>query len=147
MIPLVSAIAEGGIGGKQTMIHLKIYGQTPSKKSSQQIIVNKKTKRAMLIPNKKYNEWIHTTVKQLKDQKEEKQFETINEPVAVKCLVYRLTKRKIDLTNMLQSVHDALEAAGILKDDFLIESTDGSRRILGVEKGEERAEIFISSFY
>ena len=101
----------------------------------------------MLIPNKKYNEWIHTTVKQLKDQKEEKQFETINERVAVKCLVYRLTKRKIDLINLLQSVHDALEAAGILKDDFLIESTDGSRRILGVEKGEERAEIFISSFY
>ena len=129
------------------MIHLKIYGQTPSKKSSQQIIVNKKTKRAMLIPNKKYNEWIHTTVKQLKDQKEEKQFETINEPIAVKCLVYRLTKRKIDLINLLQSIHDALEAAGILKDDFLIESTDGSRRILGVEKGEERAEIFISSFY
>jgi len=127
------------------MIHLRIYGQTPSKKSSQQII--KVKDKVRIIPNKKYNEWIHTTVKQLKDQKEEKQFETINEPVAVKCLVYRLTKRKIDLTNMLQSVHDALEAAGIVKDDFLIESIDGSRRILGVEKGEERAEIFISSFY
>jgi len=127
------------------VIHLRIYGQTPSKKSSQQIIKVKDSLR--IIPNKKYNEWIHSTVKQLKDQKEEKQFETINEPVAVKCLVYRLTKRKIDLTNMLQSVHDALEAAGIVKDDFLIESIDGSRRILGVEKGEERAEIFISSFY
>jgi len=147
MISLDSASAEGGDGETQKMVHLKIYGQCPSKKSSQQIIVNKKTKRAMLIPNKKYNEWIHSTVKQLKDQKEEKQFETINEPVAVKCFVYRLTKRKIDLINLLQSIHDALEAAGIIKDDFLIESTDGSRRILGVEKGEERAEIFISSFY
>jgi len=134
-----------GLGQTKKMIHLRIYGQTPSKKSSQQII--KVKDKVRIIPNKKYNEWIHTTVKQLKDQKEEKQFETINEPVAVKCLVYRLTKRKIDLTNMLQSVHDALEAAGIVKDDFLIESIDGSRRILGVEKGEERAEIFISSFY
>jgi len=127
------------------MIHLKVYGQCPSKKSSQQIIKVKGSLR--IIPNKKYNEWIHTTIRQLKDQKEEKQFETINEPVTVKCLVYRLTKRKIDLTNMLQSVHDALEAAGIIKDDFLIESIDGSRRTLGVEKGEERTEIFISSFY
>jgi len=128
------------------MIHLRIYGQTPSKKSSQQIIVNKKTKRAMLIPNKKYNEWIHSTVRQLKDQKEDKQFETIIKPVAVKCLVYRLTKRKIDMLNMLQSVHDALEAAGIVKNDFLIESMDGSRRVLGVPPGEERAEIFIYPF-
>jgi Holliday junction resolvase RusA-like endonuclease len=128
------------------MIHLRIYGQTPSKKSSQQIIVNKKTKRAMLIPNKKYNEWIGGAKKQLWDQMEDKGFETIDTPVAIKCIVYRLTKRKIDLINLLQSIHDALEAAGILKNDFLIESTDGSRRILGVAKGQERTEIFIYPF-
>ena len=97
----------------------------------------------MLIPNKKYNEWIHTAKKQLKDQKADKDFTLIDKPVSVKCIVYRLTKRKIDLVNLLQSVHDALTEAGILKDDFLIESVDGSRRVLGVDKGEERCEIFI----
>jgi Holliday junction resolvase RusA-like endonuclease len=127
-------------------IELRIYGQTPSKKSSQSIIINKKTGKMMVIPNKKYMEWEKYAKFQLKEQKERLNLETIKEKVWVKCLIYRLTKRQIDLTNLLQSIHDVLEISGIIKDDCLIYSIDGSRKILGVGPGEERAEIFINSF-
>ena len=127
-------------------IELRIYGQTPSKKSSQAIIINKKTGKMMVIPNKKYMVWEKYAKFQLKEQKEKLGIETIKEKVSVKCLIYRLTKRNIDLTNMLQSVHDVLEISGIIKDDYLIYSIDGSRKILGVGPGEERAEILVSIF-
>jgi Holliday junction resolvase RusA-like endonuclease len=100
----------------------------------------------MVIPNKKYMEWEKYAKFQLKEQKERLNLETIKEKVWVKCLIYRLTKRQIDLTNLLQSIHDVLEISGIIKDDCLIYSIDGSRKILGVGPGEERAEIFINSF-
>lgn len=126
------------------MVHFRIRGQTPSKKSKQQIVRVKGSHR--LIPNKKYNQWIKGAVSQLKEQKNTKDISTIDYPISVKCLIYRNTLRKIDKLNMEQSIHDALQEAEVIADDFLIESTDGSRRILGVPKGEERAEIFISSF-
>ena len=179
------------------MIHLRVYGQCPSKKSSQQIIRLKgkkgeevdieryaerlvnlsasiyeqsgdtqkflKAKRFIedllksevkssgggmrLIPNKLYVLWESPAIRQLKNQMKEQGLSTITEPVWVKTLVYRNTKRKIDKGNLEQSIHDVLQKAGVIKDDFQIESTDGSRRILGVPAGEERAEIFISSFY
>lgn len=115
-----------------------IFGQTPSKKSSQQIIRTKKGLR--IIPNKKYMEWEDGAVFQVKSQFKDK---TITQPVHIWALVYRRTKRKIDLTNLLQAIHDVLQKARVIKDDFLIENIDKSRRILGVNKGEERAEIFI----
>ena len=126
------------------MIHLRIYGQTPSKKSSQQIIKVKGNTR--LIPNKLYVKWEKPAIEQLQSQMLEKDLSTIDYPIWVKCFIYRNTKRRIDKLNMEQSVHDVLEKAGVIENDFLIESTDGSRRILGVPPGEERAEIFIYSY-
>jgi len=68
---------------------------------------------------------------------------TIKGEVEVKSLIFRYTKRRMDLLNPQQSIHDVLEKAGIVKNDFQIKSTDGSDVILEVEKGQERAEIFI----
>lgn len=125
-------------------IELRIFGQTPSKKSSQSIIINKKTGKMMIIPNKKYMHWEKYAKFQLKAQKERLALETIKEKVWVKCLIYRSTKREIDLTNLLQSIHDVLEISGIIENDCLIYSVDESRKTLGVGVGEERAEIIIS---
>ena len=129
------------------MIPLKIYGQTPSKKSSQIMVLPKKkdgsTSRPILLPNKKYLEWEKQAIFQLKKQKKELGLGTIEGEVEVKCWIYRYTKRRMDLLNPQQSIHDVLEDAGIIKNDFQIKSTDGSRLILGVEKGSERVEIFI----
>ena len=164
------------------MIPLKIYGQTPSKKSSQIMVLAKPKKmtdewygekcgevimlshdgkildvanflrefikdiprgRPILLPNKKYLEWEKQAIFQLKKQKKELGLRTIEGEVEVKSMIYRYTKRRMDLLNPQQSIHDVLEAAGIVRNDFQIKSTDGSRLILGVEKGQERVEIFL----
>lgn len=164
------------------MIPLKIYGQTPSKKSSQIMILAKVKKikdewlndeamkvydivhsgkilevvnflrqlikdlprgKPILLPNKKYTEWEKQAIFQLKKQKKELGLRTIEGEVEVKSMIYRYTKRRMDLLNPQQSIHDVLEDAGIIRNDFLIKSTDGSRLILGVEKGQERVEIFL----
>lgn len=104
----------------------------------------KSSTRTILLPNKKYIEWEKGAIYQLEAQKEKIGSQTIEEPVNVASVVYRLTKRRIDLINLQQSIHDVLERAGILENDFLIETTVGSRRILGVEKGQERVEIYIT---
>ena len=126
------------------MIHFRIRGQCPSKKSAQQIIKVKGNTR--LIPNKLYVKWEKPAIEQLKEQMEEKDLSTIDYPIWVKCIIYRNTKRKIDKLNMEQSVHDVLEKAGVIENDFLIECTDGSRRILGVTKEEAHVDIFIYPF-
>ena len=100
--------------------------------------------RNILLPNKKYVEWEDGAIYQLQTQKAALRAPTITEPVNVASIIYRLTKRRIDLTNLHQSIHDVLERAGILENDFLVETTNGSRRILGVEKGQERVEIYIT---
>ncbi|MCD6194287.1 MAG: RusA family crossover junction endodeoxyribonuclease [Candidatus Aminicenantes bacterium] len=124
------------------MINLCIFGQTPSKKSSQQIVKIKNKLR--VIPNPKYMKWEKYAVFQLKKQAEKINLKTIDKPVHVRCKIYRRTKRRVDLVNLLQSIHDVLTKAKIIKDDRLIESVDGSRKIIGIEEGKERAEIFIN---
>lgn len=99
--------------------------------------------RNILLPNKKYREWEDGAIYQLQTQKAAQNAPTITEPVNVASIIYRLTKRRIDLVNLHQSIHDVLERAGILENDFLVETTNGSRRILGVEKGQERVDIYI----
>ena len=99
-----------------------------------------------MIPNKNYIVWEKDAVEQLKLQKDLFEHETITEPVAVQSFIYRLTLRRIDMINALQSVHDALENAEIIKNDFQIKSTDGSRLILGVSPGKNCAEIYIEEF-
>jgi len=123
------------------MIHLIILGQTPSKKSSQRIV--KLYRGLRLLPNEKYSKWESGAIYQLLAQKNDLNLKTIEKEVHVKALIYRNTKRKIDLSNLIQSIHDVLERAKIIKNDFLIYSVDGSRRYLGEPIGEERAEIYI----
>lgn len=71
--------------------------------------------------------------------------EPISEPVNVKCIFYRDSERRCDLTNLLEAVDDILVNAGILKDDNfkVIISHDGSR--VFVDKIKPRTEITIES--
>lgn len=52
----------------------------------------------------------------------------INYPVNVKALYYRSSKRKIDLSNLHEALHDAMVKSGLLLDDNrdIVASTDGS---------------------
>ena len=66
-------------------------------------------------------------------------------PVNVKCLFYMPTRRRCDLTNLLESIDDILVKAGVLiDDDFLhLAAQDGSRVLY--DKDKPRTEIYIET--
>lgn len=68
----------------------------------------------------------------------------IDYPVQVKCLFYRRTRRRGDLTNYLECIDDCLVYYGILIDDNcnVIISHDGSRVLY--DKANPRTEITIT---
>lgn len=68
----------------------------------------------------------------------------INAPCNIKCLFYMPTKRKCDLTNLLEAVDDIMVKAGLLADDnfTIIESHDGSRVLY--DKENPRTEVIIT---
>jgi Holliday junction resolvase RusA-like endonuclease len=69
----------------------------------------------------------------------------IDYPVNVKCLFYMPTRRKCDLTNLLEAIDDVMVKAGLLADDdyTIIESHDGSR--VFIDKDRPRTEVFIEA--
>lgn len=68
----------------------------------------------------------------------------INIPVQVTFLFYRKTHRKCDLSNLYELPQDALQKTGILADDSLIESHDGSRKLY--DRENPRTVIIITPF-
>jgi len=68
----------------------------------------------------------------------------IDYPVNVECHFYMKTKRKCDLTNLLEAVDDVLVKAAILEDDnyTIIQSHDRSR--VHYDKDNPRTEIIIT---
>lgn len=70
----------------------------------------------------------------------------ISSPVNIKCLYYMPTKRRVDLTNLLEATDDVLVNYGVLADDSsnIVASHDGSRVLY--DKENPRTEVTIS-FY
>lgn len=120
------------------MLSFSIPLQPISKKNSQQILTSRKTGRPFIMPSKKYKEYeaqARLFVPKIK---------TINYPVSVKCLFYMGTRRKCDLTNMLEAVDDVMVFCGLLEDDnfTIVESHDGSRILY--DKENPRTEVYIN---
>lgn len=67
----------------------------------------------------------------------------IDYPVEIRCLFYMQTRRRVDLTNLLEAIDDALVKCGVLADDNsrIIVSHDGSRVLY--DKQNPRTEIII----
>lgn len=65
------------------------------------------------------------------------------QPCEVVCLFYMPTKRRVDLTNLLEAIDDVLVKYGVLKDDNseIITSHDGSRVLY--DKDNPRTEVTI----
>ena len=70
--------------------------------------------------------------------------EPIKGPVNVKCTFYRDSRRRCDLTNLLEAIDDILVKYGILADDNfeVLAGHDGSRVL--VDKDNPRTEIEIT---
>ncbi len=108
-----------------------------SKKNSQRIMINRATGKPFIMPSAVYKDY----------EREAALFIPrgvhISTPVNVKCLFYMPTRRKCDLTNLLEAIDDVLVKAGLLSDDnyTVIESHDGSR--VFYDKDNPRTVVYI----
>ena len=110
-----------------------------TKKNSQRILVNRKTGMPFIAPSSAYKRY----------EAQARYFLTPKPktPLAgcyrVAAEFYMPTRRRVDLTNLLEAAHDTLVAAKILADDnnTIIASVDGSRVLY--DKENPRTEIII----
>ena len=118
--------------------HCTIYGQPITKKNSQRIVTNPRTKRPMILPSKQYKEFEAAASKYIKAPAE-----PISKPVNVRCLYYMQNARACDLTNLMEATHDILVKHKVLTDDNskVIYAVDGSR--VYSDKLSPRTEVFI----
>ena len=120
-------------------LRLVILGTPRTKKNSQQIFKRGNGKGFFIAPSKDYKKYEEDAIKQIHYDGE-----PISCPVNICCMYYMPTKRKVDLTNLLEATDDVLVKAGVLADDNsdIIVSHDGSR----VHKGYKhcpRVELII----
>ncbi len=123
-----------------------IKGLTPCKKNM--LTIRSGSRRARyrrwIAPNKKYQEWEEGTAKDLWIQSKSHSSALperlpILDPVWLRVVFYRKKIQRIDLTNLLQSIEDAMVKADIIKDDSQVRAFDGSRIRFGLD--HERVEI------
>ena len=119
-------------------MQIKIPLMCRSKKNSQNIIVNPRTRKPMIIQSKLYREFEQECGFYLLKYKK-----NISTPVNLKCTFYVKDKRKRDIVNLLNAIQDILVKYGVIADDNynIVKSVDGSRIIY--EKGREETIIEI----
>lgn len=115
-------------------MHFVIPIEPRTKKNSQQIIIA--GGRPMIIPSKSYKEFEEAALWYIERI-------GIDYPVNVKAHFYMKTKRRVDLTNLLEALDDVLVKGGLLLDDNykIIASHDGSRVFF--DKDNPRIEVEI----
>ena len=108
------------------------------KKNSSQIC-RLKNGRTLLLPSKPYKKFENECL----DLIQEDLKLNINTPINIRAHFYCQTRRRIDLTNLLEALDDMLQKAGVIKDDCrdIIAGHDGSR--VYWDKERPRIEIWI----
>lgn len=118
---------------------ITLYGNPATKKNSGQI-VRLKNGMTRIIPSKKYTEYENDCIRQLGLNST-----PIDEPINVKCIFYRGSRRKVDLSNLISAVSDMLVKANVIADDNrdVVAGNDGSR--VYYDKENPRTEITIET--
>ncbi len=126
---------------------LVILGAPRTKKNSLRRL--KRGKRVFTVPSLAHEQWEAVAVAQLRGQFAQWArgwpggHGPLDVPVNLKAIVYRERAGRADLLNFLSAVSDALEKAGVLEDDRLVASLDGSRLLL--DRSRPRVEIELSA--
>lgn len=109
-----------------------------TKKNSQRIVINRRTGRPAIMQSETYKQYEDNCAWFLK-----RPAKPIDCAVNVKCVFYRDSARRCDLTNLLEAIDDILVKYKILADDNfnVIVSHDGSR--VFIDKNKPRTEITI----
>lgn len=121
---------------KKEPITFTIPLQPITKKNHGQIIYNPKTKKRGFIPSKQYREYEDNCAPYVPAR-------YILDPVNIKAVFYMKTRRKVDLTNLNEALHDVLVKYCCIHDDncSIVVSTDGSR--VKYDKNNPRTEVTI----
>ena len=136
-------------------IIFKLTGSVPPKKTSQKIITPRQKsplleldpkfkRKRIIVSSDAHRKWQEDAAWQLKFQKEEKGLETIDYKINLAATIMKISIAEFDLSNAIQSIEDALEMAGVIKNDNLIYSFNGSGKMLGAPANG--ATIKISRF-
>lgn len=125
------------------MIEITVPLAPITKKNSMRIMHSSKTGKPFIMPSQKYMDYEAEAVWYCIGAGVRC---PIEEPVEVKCLFYMPTQRRVDLTNLLESIDDVLVKSGVLKDDHsgIIVSHDGSRVLY--DKDNPRTEVYIADY-
>lgn len=120
-------------------MRLVLYGNPATKKNSMQIFKNKKTGQAFLTQSDRYKDYAKDCARQITSKYKLK----IDYPINLKCVYYRKTKHRVDLTNLLAATCDILTDCGVIADDNykIVVSHDGSR--VDFDKSNPRVQIEI----
>jgi Holliday junction resolvase RusA-like endonuclease len=107
------------------MINFTLPVAPRSKKNSCQIVM--RGKYPVLIPSKAYLQFEKECLPYLYRVKAE--VGVVNYPVNIQCIFYMDARRKVDLSNLLNAVDDAMVKSGLIIDDNrdIIAGHDGSR--------------------
>lgn len=118
---------------------LVLYGNPATKKNSMQIFKNSRTGQPFLTQSKRYKDYARDCGRQITGKYKKK----IDYPINLKCVYYRKTKHRVDLTNLLAATCDILSDFGVIEDDNckIVVSHDGSR--VKYDKECPRVEIEI----
>lgn len=110
-----------------------------SKKNSQSIIYNKKTKRPSIIQSEAYRNYEKECGKFLLKYKY-----NIDYPINLKCLIFVPDARKRDIVNYLNAIQDILVKYNVIADDNynIVASLDGTR--MEIDRKNPRVEIEIT---
>ena len=100
-------------------MRIVIPGECIAKKNSQRII--KKGKIRSIRPSAAYDKWAEAAAWELTYQLQQKRIERYagSYPVIMSVFIYRRTRRKFDLSNMLEGTQDILQAVKIIEDDSM----------------------------
>ncbi|WP_245191099.1 RusA family crossover junction endodeoxyribonuclease [Anaerococcus rubeinfantis] len=123
----------------ESLIHLTLYGNPATKKNSMQIYKNKKTGQSFLSQSARYKEYARDCGRQITGRYKK----GIDYPINLKCVYYRKTRHRVDLTNLLAATCDILADYGVIKDDNckIVVGHDGSKVLY--DKNNPRVEIEI----
>ena len=113
----------------------------PRTKKNHQDIIRTANGRRMVLPSKQYRQYERDALLFIPSVSE-----PIGHAVNVRAVYYTDTRRKVDITNLHQALHDLLVTSGLLADDNsrIIAATDGSRVMY--DKEHPRTEVTITDF-
>lgn len=119
------------------MIHFTVQGTPVTKKNSQRIVWNPRTKRYLIQPSVTFVRYEYEALKQIPES-------LIDYPVNVAAVFYMPTRRKVDLVNLQEAILDVMVKAGCIIDDnsSIVVTMDGSK--VKYDKENPRTEITIT---